>query len=154
MPKSRVPAGFHTVTPHLEVRGAAKAIEFYQRAFGAREVVRNLGPDGRRIMHAQLTIGDSTILVHDEFAEGRGESPHTLEGSAVTLHLYVEDADTVFGRAVEAGATVDMPLQNTFWGDRYGQLTDPFGHHWSVAHKLDEIGPDEIRKRAADYFES
>src|SRR5262245_1868528 len=106
MKTKHVPEGFHTITPHLELRGAAKAIEFYKKAFGAIEVVRTLGPDGRLIMHAQLKIGDSMLMLHDEFAESGGQSPHTLEGSPVTLHLYVEDADAAFKRAVDAGATV------------------------------------------------
>jgi uncharacterized glyoxalase superfamily protein PhnB len=153
MSVKRVPPGFHTITPHLELRGAAKAIEFYKKAFGAVEIVRNLGPDGRLIMHAQLRIGDSMLMLHDEFAEAGGHSPQTLEGSPITLHLYVEDADAVFARAVAAGAKVEMPLENTFWGDRYGQLTDPFGHSWSVGSKLEDLTPEQIRKRAQELFD-
>ena len=154
MKKNPIPTGFHTLTPHLEVRGAARAIDFYRAAFGAREIVRNVGPDGRMIMHAQLQIGDSMLLLHDEFAESGGESPHTLEGSAVTLHLYVQDADAAFARAVEAGATIEMPLGDQFWGDRYGQLKDPFGHRWSIAAKIEDLTPTQIRERAAKYFQS
>jgi uncharacterized glyoxalase superfamily protein PhnB len=153
MKKKRVPEGFHTVTPHLEVRGAAKAIEFYKKAFGAVEIVRNLGPDGRRIMHAELRIGDSMIMLHDEFAESGGHSPQTLEGTPITLHLYVDDADLVFKQAVDAGARVEMPVQDMFWGDRYGQLVDPFGHSWSVGSKLEDLAPDEVRKRAEKLFD-
>ena len=152
--KHPLPAGFHTLTPHLEIRGAAAAIDFYVKAFGAREVMRNLAPDGRRVMHAQLALGDSMLLLHDEFAEGGAESPQTLEGSPVTLHLYVEDADAAFARAVAAGCKVELPLQDMFWGDRYGQLVDPFGHRWSIAHKLVELAPEEIRKRAGEHFET
>jgi PhnB protein len=153
MSTKRVPLGFHTITPHLELRGAAKAIEFYKKAFGAVEIVRNLGPDGRLIMHAQLKIGDSMLLLHDEFAESGGQSPQTLEGSPITLHLYVEDADAVFAKAVAAGAKVEKPLENTFWGDRYGQLIDPFGHCWSVGSKLEDLTPEQIRKRAQELFD-
>ena len=153
MTKHAIPPGFHTLTPHLEVRGAARAIEFYKAAFGAREVFRSVGPDGRLIMHAQLQIGDSMLLVHDEFAEGGGESPDSLEGSAVTLHLYVEDADAAFTRAVKAGATVEMPLGDMFWGDRYGQVKDPFGHRWSIGHKIEDLTPTQMRERAAKYFQ-
>jgi PhnB protein len=153
MSAKRVPAGFSTITPHLAVRGAAKAIDFYKKAFGAEEIVRNLGPDGRMIMHAQLKIGDSMLLLHDEFPESGGQSPQTLEGSPITLHLYVEDADAAFARAVAAGAKVEMELQNTFWGDRYGQLIDPFGHCWSIGAKLEDLSPDQIRKRAQELFD-
>ena len=149
----RVPAGFHTITPHLAVRGAAKAIEFYKKAFGAEEIVRNLGPDGRLIMHAQLKIGDSMLMLHDEFAESGGQSPHTLEGSPITLHLYVEDADAAFARAVAAGAKIEMALQDMFWGDRYGQLIDPFGHCWSIGSKIEDLNPEQIRKRAQELFD-
>ena len=147
--KSRVPEGFHTVTPHLEVRGAAKAIEFYKKAFGATEIFRNYGPDGKAIMHAQLRIGDSPVLLHDEFQEAGVSSPHALEGSPVTLHLYVEDADAVFRQAVAAGATVDMPIQDMFWGDRYGQLTDPFGHVWSIGTHKEDVSVEEAKRRMA-----
>jgi uncharacterized glyoxalase superfamily protein PhnB len=101
-----------------------------------------------------MKIGDSMFMLHDEYAEAGGESPQTLEGCGVTLHLYVDDADVAFERAVKAGAKVEMPLQDMFWGDRYGQLTDPFGHHWSIAHKLVELTPEQMRQGAADYFES
>jgi len=148
-----IPPGFHSLTPHLELRGAARAIDFYKAAFGAREIFRNVGPDGRLIMHAQLQIGDSMLLLHDEFAEAGGESPHTLEGSPVTLHLYVEDADAVFARAVAAGAKVEMPIADMFWGDRYGQVTDPFGHRWSIGTKLEELTPAQMRERAAKFFQ-
>jgi len=151
--KHPIPSGFHSLTPHLEVRGAARAIDFYKAAFGVREIFRNVGPDGRLIMHAQLQIGDSMLLLHDEFAESGGESPDTLEGSAVTLHLYVEDADAAFERAVKAGARVEMPISDMFWGDRYGQLVDPFGHRWSIGHKVEDLTPTQMRERAAKYFQ-
>jgi PhnB protein len=153
MTRYPMPPGFHTLTPHLEVRGAARAIDFYKAAFGAREVLRNLGPDGRKIMHAQLQIGDSMLLVHDEFEEAGGESPQTLEGSAVTLHMYVEDVDAAWARAVAAGARVEMPLGDQFWGDRYGQLVDPFGHRWSIASKIEPLTAEQMRQRAAKFFQ-
>lgn len=152
--KRPVPQGFHTITPHLEVRDAARAIEFYKKAFGAVEIFRSGGPDGKSIMHCQMQIGDSMFLLHDEYAEAGGESPQTLEGCGITMHLYVDDADVAFERAVKAGARVEMPLQDMFWGDRYGQLTDPFGHHWSIAHKLVDLTPEQMRRGAADYFGS
>jgi uncharacterized glyoxalase superfamily protein PhnB len=153
MTRYPIPPGFHTLTPHLEIRGATRAIEFYKNAFGATEVMRNLGPDGRKVMHAQLQIGDSMLLLHDEFEEAGGESPQSLEGSAVTLHLYFEDVDAAWSRAVAAGAKVVMPLADTFWGDRYGQLVDPFGHRWSLASKVEELTAEEIRQRAAKFFQ-
>ncbi|MGH7131962.1 MAG: VOC family protein [Phycisphaerales bacterium] len=148
----RIPAGYHTLTPHLAVRGAAKAIEFYKKAFGAVELHRSAGPDGKLIMHAELRIGDSPLLLHDEFPESGGLSPTSLEGSPVTLHMFVEDADAVFNKAVAAGAKVEMPMQDMFWGDRYGQITDPFGHNWSIAHRLEDLTPEDRRKRAAELF--
>lgn len=151
--RSRVPAGFHTLTPQLQVRGASAAIEFYRRAFGAVELLRNYGPDGKSIMHARVRIGDSILMLNDEYLEGGGTSPHALQGSPVTLHLYVEDADAVFAAAVAAGARVEMPLTDMFWGDRYGQLIDPFGHSWSVAHQLEALAPEDVRRRAADEFD-
>jgi len=153
MKPTPVPEGFHTVTAHLAVHGAAQAIDFYKKAFGAREIVRTLGPDGRLIMHAQIAIGDSMVLLHDEFPESGGQSPRTLGGSAVTLHLYVDDADAWFERAVKAGATVEMPLQDMFWGDRYGQLVDPFGHNWSIGSRIEKLTEEEKRKRAASFFD-
>jgi len=151
--RSRVPEGFHTITPQLRVRGAAAALDFYRAAFGATELMRNLAPDGRSIMHARLRIGDSIVIVNDEFPERGGTSPAALEGSPVTLHLYVEDADVAFERAVKAGAKVEMPISDMFWGDRYGQLVDPFGHRWSIGHKIEDLTPTQMRERAAKYFQ-
>ncbi len=104
-------------------------------------------------MHAQLQIGDSMLLLHDEFAESGGESPDSLEGSAVTLHLYVPDVDAVFARAVAAGAKVEMPVTDMFWGDRYGQIKDPFGHRWSIGTKIEDLTPAQMRERAAKFFQ-
>ncbi|HJT78638.1 MAG TPA: VOC family protein [Gemmataceae bacterium] len=145
-----VPEGYHTLTPHLVVRGAAAAIDFYKQAFGATEICRHVGPDGQSLMHAQLRIGDSLLFLADEFPQCR--SPQALGGSPVTLALYVEDCDAVFKRAVAAGATVRMPLADMFWGDRYGCLIDPFGHVWSVATHKEDVPPEELARRAQAAF--
>jgi len=146
MPKvNPIPDGMRSVTPHLICAGAANAIEFYKKAFGAVEEARMPGPDGR-IMHAMIRIGDSAVMLVDEMPEWGALGPKALKGSPVTVHLYVEDADATFQRAVKAGAKVTMPLDDTFWGDRYGKLEDPFGHHWSVATHLRDVTPEEMRK--------
>ena len=142
---------FHTITPHLVVRDAASAIDFYTRAFGAAELYRNLAPDGKSIMHAELMLGDSRFLLHDEFPEQGLLSPLAYAGTAVTLHLYVTDVDAVFASAVEAGALVLMPVQDCFWGDRYGVFKDPSGHRWSVATRLKDLSPAELRQRAGEF---
>jgi uncharacterized glyoxalase superfamily protein PhnB len=143
-----VPCGYHTLTPHLRVRGAVEAIEFYKNAFGAEEIVRMPGPNDT-IMHAEMKIGDSHFMLCDEYPDWGALSPKSLNGTGVTLNLYVEDADAVFERAVAAGATVKMPLQNQFWGDRYGQVVDPFGHEWAIATHVEDVAPEEMEARAA-----
>jgi len=148
---SPVPEDFHTITPHLVVRGVARAIDFYQRAFGAAELYRNIAPDGISIMHSEMLLGDSRFFVNDEFLDWGIFSPETTNGSPVTLHLYVEDVDAVFNQAARAGAEVLMPLENAFWGDRYGILKDPFGHRWSVASRLEDLSPTEVQKRAREF---
>ena len=130
-----VPEGFHTITPHIVVKGAARAIEFYAKAFGAQEHGRHQMPDGT-IMHAALKIGDSMIMLNDEFPDMNVRGPLSIGGTAVTIHLYVPDVDQAFDRAVKAGAKVTFPLADQFWGDRYGQLTDPFGFTWSIGASL------------------
>jgi uncharacterized glyoxalase superfamily protein PhnB len=136
-PVRPIPEGFHTVTPHLICAGASDAIEFYRKAFGAVEVGRMPGPDGR-LMHAQLRIGDSPLMLADHFPEYGTLGPAALKGTSVFIHLYVQDADATWDQAVAAGAKPIMPLADMFWGDRYGQLEDPFGHRWSIAtHKRD-----------------
>jgi uncharacterized glyoxalase superfamily protein PhnB len=142
---------FHTITPHLVVRDAARAIDFYRRAFGAAQLYRNLAPDGKSVMHAELLLGDSRFLLHDEFPEQGLLSPLGYQGTAVTLHLYVPDVDAVFEQAVQAGAEVLMPLEDCFWGDRYGILRDPFGHRWSVATRLKDLSPRELQQRAGEF---
>jgi PhnB protein len=148
-----IPDGYHTITPHLVVKGASEAIEFYKRAFGAEELCRMPfpEPDGRvKLGHAELQIGDSRLFLADEFPEQGSTGPYGL--SPVTIHLYVTDADATFGRAVEAGATVSMPLADMFWGDRYGKLVDPFGHHWSIATHLEDPTPEQMKERMAAAF--
>jgi PhnB protein len=146
----RVPEDFHTITPQLAVRGVADAIAWYTRAFGANELLRNTAPDGTSIMHAELLLGDSRFFVVDEFP-GSMAAPATLGGCSVTMHLYVSDVDAVFSKAVDAGATVLMPVADQFWGDRYGILADPFGHRWSIASRNEDLSPRALQKRAADW---
>jgi PhnB protein len=143
-----IPEGMHTLSPHIVCTGAAKAIDFYKAAFNAVETGRMPGPDGR-LMHAAVKIGDSTLMLVDEMLEHGAKSPKSLGGSAVTLHLYVDDVDAAFARAVAAGAKVTMPLADQFWGDRYGQLEDPFGHKWSIATHKRDVTPEEMKKAMA-----
>ena len=146
MPKVKaIPDGMRSVTPHLICKGAADAIEFYKTAFGATEMMRMPTPDGR-IMHACIRIGDSSVFLVDEMPEWGALGPKSLKGSPVTIHLQVEDADAVAKRAVAAGAKITMAVADQFWGDRYGKLEDPFGHHWSVATQLRKLTPEEIRE--------
>jgi PhnB protein len=147
-----IPSGFHTLTPHLIVKGASQAIEFYKKAFGAEEIVRMPGPDGKSVMHADLKIGDSHLFLVDEFPEMGCRGPQSVGATAVTIHMYVEDVDEAFGKAVAAGAQVRMPLEDMFWGDRYGKLADPFGHEWSLATHKEDLTPEEIGKRAPAAF--
>jgi PhnB protein len=139
-----IPDGAHSLTPHLTVEGAADAIEFYKKAFDAKELVRMPGPDGKRLAHASLRIGDSNLMLVDAAPEWGNRGPKALGGTPVTVHLYVEDCDAVFGKAVAAGATVVMPLADMFWGDRYGVLADPFGHHWSIATHKQDLTPAQV----------
>jgi uncharacterized glyoxalase superfamily protein PhnB len=143
-----IPEGFHSVTPHLVCEGAAEAITFYQQAFGAVEVDRMPGPGGK-IMHATVRIGDSLVMLCDAFPEFGSRGPLALQGSPVVIHLYVPDADAVWERALAAGAKPIMPLDDAFWGDRYGQLADPFGHRWSIATHLRDMTPQEIQDEMA-----
>lgn len=138
-----IPAGFASVTPSMVVAGASDAIEFYKQAFGAVEIDRAPSPDGK-IMHATIRIGNSNIMVNDEFEDWQVFGPKKFGGSAVTIHLYVEDADATFAQAVAAGATVTMPISDAFWGDRYGQVQDPFGHNWSIATHLRDVTEAEL----------
>jgi uncharacterized glyoxalase superfamily protein PhnB len=138
-----IPEGMHTVTPHLTCAGASDAIEFYKKAFGAIEMARMPGPGGK-LMHAMVKIGDSPVMLVDEFPEWGGTGPKTLKGTPVTIHLQVTDADAMFKSAVDAGATVKMPIADMFWGDRYGVVIDPFGHSWSIATHIKDMTPEEM----------
>jgi uncharacterized glyoxalase superfamily protein PhnB len=151
MAVKRVPDGHHRVTPHLTVRNAPALIEFYKKAFGAVEKARHPGPDGK-IMHAAIQIGDSLVFLNDEFPDMGAFSPLDAKGTPVTLHLSVEDADQQFQQALAAGAEVVMPLADQFWGDRYGIVKDPSGHHWSVAHHREDLTPAQIEERMAKAF--
>ena len=142
---SPIPAGMHTITPHLICAGAAEAIDFYKKAFGAIELSRMPGPDGN-VMHASIRIGDSVIMLNDEMPQWGSLGPKSLKGSPVTIHLYVEDADALFAQAVKAGAKVTIPLDDMFWGDRYGKVEDPFGHQWSIGTHVREVSPEEMQK--------
>ena len=141
-----VPEGFHTVTPYLTIRGAAAAIGFYEEAFGAREIFRWADPDGR-IRHAEVVIGDSPIMLTDESPEFGMSGPQSLGGSPVHMFLYVDDADAVFDRAISAGATELMPVEDSSDGDRRGGVTDPFGHVWYIGTHLEDISREELQKR-------
>lgn len=149
-----IPKGFHTVTPCLMVRGADRAIEFYKKAFGAELLERMTGPDGTTVMHSQLRIGDSFIFLGDESAGPGGGSAEKAGGSCGAIHLYVEDADAAFDRAVEAGAKVRMPVADMFWGDRYGKVVDPFGVEWGLGTHKQDLTPEEIRKGAEEFFKT
>jgi PhnB protein len=141
-----IPQGYHTVTPYLTVNDAARAIDFYKRAFGAQELMRMDGPGGK-IGHAEIKIGDSRIMLADEMPGSGTRAPQSLGGTTTGVFLYVENADAVFNQAVSAGAQVDAPLADMFWGDRYGRLKDPFGHSWAVATHKEDVAPAEMSKR-------
>ena len=148
-----IPEGFRTVTPHMVIKNAGEAMEFYKRAFGAEELCRMPGPDGKSVMHGELKIGDSIVMICDEFpGEGGPKAPPSLSGTTITMHLYVEDVDAAFKRAVDAGATVTMPVMEAFWGDRYGSVSDPYGHHWSIATHTRDLTPEQMQKGAAEFF--
>ncbi len=143
-----IPDGYHTVTPYLIINGAADAIEFYKKAFGATELFRMPQPDGK-IGHAEIKIGDSPIMLADEFPEMKYFGPKTLGGSAVSILIYVEDVDSVFTQAIAAGGEQQRPVEDKFYGDRGGSLVDPFGHVWHIATHTEDVSPDEMEKRAA-----
>jgi uncharacterized glyoxalase superfamily protein PhnB len=147
-----VPEGFHTVTPHLVCKNAAKAIEFYQKALGAETRTVHKMPDGK-IAHAELRIGDSIVMLGEEFPDFKVLSPESLGGTGTTLHIYTGNADTLFNRAVSAGCTVVNPLMDQFWGDRYGQVVDPFGHKWAIATHIEDVSDEEIERRGREAME-
>lgn len=147
-----IPADMHSLTPHLVCAGAADAIAFYKKAFNAIETARLPGPGGK-LMHAAVRIGDSVLMLMDENLQCGAFGPKSLKGSPVTIHLYVQDADATVAQAAAAGAKVTMPVQMMFWGDRYGQLEDPFGHRWSVATHVRDLTPQEIQQGMAQMME-
>jgi PhnB protein len=146
-----IPQGYHTVTPSIFVAGAAKAIDFYKKALGAEEVMRFPGPDGK-IMHAEIRVGDSPIMLADEMPEYGGKGPTSYGGTPVSLFVYGDNVDAAWKRAVDAGAKVLQPLADQFWGDRGGCLEDPFGHHWWLAQRLRDLTPQELKQAAEAQF--
>jgi PhnB protein len=151
MSSSHVPAGYHAVTPAIVVRNAAAAIDFYKNAFGAEELNRMEAPDGS-IAHAEIRIGDSVIMLGEENEQWGTRSPQSLGGVHGSLHIYVENADASFDRALKAGATVRYPLEDAFWGDRYGKVTDPFGHEWGIATRVKELSAEEMEKAGKEWM--
>ena len=143
-----IPDGYHSITPYLHVHGAARALDFYKQAFGARELVRLAGADGK-VGHAEIMIGDSIVMLADEVPTMGIHSPDALKGTSVSIVLYVEDADKVVEQALAAGATVRRPLENKFYGDRSATLAHPFGHEWTISTHVEDIAPDEFKRRMA-----
>lgn len=146
-----IPTGFRTLTPHLTVRNAAEALEFYKKALGAEVLNVAHMPDGK-VMHAAIRIGDSMLMLNDEMPEYGVLSPLARDGSSVTIHVYTADPDAAFDRAVSAGAKVKMPLADMFWGDRYGVVIDPYGHSWSIAAHVKDMSPEEMQRAQAEMF--
>ena len=151
MAAQTLPPGYHSITPAIVVRDAAGAIDFYKRAFGAEEIHRMVGPNGS-IMHAEIRIGDSTIMLGEENEMWGTRSPLSLGGVHGSLHIYVDDADASFNRALEAGAAVRYPLEDAFWGDRYGKVTDPFGHEWGIATRVKNLSNAEMEQAAQEWI--
>lgn len=147
-----IPDGYHTVTPALTVKNGAEAIEFYKRALGARELMRIPGPDGTHLMHAEIEVGDSRIMLADESPEMGCRAPATVGSVTSSLYVYVEDVDKAFRRAVEAGARPLMPPADMFWGDRFGQVEDPSGHRWGLATHKEDPSPEEMARRQKEFF--
>ncbi|HWE24652.1 MAG TPA: VOC family protein [Myxococcales bacterium] len=145
------PSGMHTVTAQLTLRESARAIEFYKQAFGAQEIMRMPSPDGRGIWHAEIRIGDSVVFLSDEMPQSPTAAPSPTHKATAVIQLYVADCDAVFQAAVQAGARVNMPLADMFWGDRYGSVTDPFGQVWGVATHVKEMTPEEMKKGAEEF---
>lgn len=153
-PGKPIPEGKHTIAPYVIVKGVADAIEFYKKAFGATENARMPGPDGKSVMHAEIQIGDSAVYLMDENPEWGAKSAITLGGSPISLHIYVTNVDEFFKKAIAAGATEIAPVSDTFWGDRYGKLKDPFGVEWGIATHTMDFTQDEIMKGAQEFFSS
>ncbi len=147
-----IPDGFHSLQAYLTVKGAAQAIEFYKKAFGAKELYRMPGPGGS-VMHCEMQVGDSRFMLSDEFPEmGPRRSPQTLKATCFQLFMYVPDVDATFKQAVASGAKAVMPVADMFWGDRYGTLTDPFGHEWGIATHKEDLTPEQVKQRADAFF--
>jgi PhnB protein len=146
-----VPEGYHTITPYLAVENATEAIDFYQRAFGAQERVRMDGPQGS-IMHAELQIGDSLIMLSDPFPQASTKPPKELGGTTISIFAYVDDIDSVYKQAIDAGASSLMEPDDMFWGDRFGSVQDPFGHSWTIATHVEDVSPEEIEKRSEEFM--
>jgi len=149
-----IPEGYHTVTPALTVKSGAEAIEFYKKAFGAEEVMRVHGPDGKSLMHAEIRVGDSRIMLGEEWPDQRALAPSSAGAATGSLYLYVADVDAAFKRAVSAGAKALMPVTDMFWGDRFGQVEDPSGHRWGLATHVEDPSPEEITRRQRELFAS
>ncbi len=148
-----VPEGYSTVTPYLAVPNAAEAIDFYTRALGAKETVRMDGPGGS-IMHAELKLGDSLIMLSDPFPQASTKTPKELGGTSVSIFVYVDDIDALYKQAIDAGATSLMEPDDMFWGDRFGSIQDPFGHSWTIATHIEDVSPQEMQKRSEDFMAS
>jgi PhnB protein len=148
----KIPDGYHSITPYLNVKNGPQAIEFYKKAFGATEQMRMMTPDGNAIAHAELRIGDSVFMLADELPQMNNLSPKTLGGTSGGIFLYVEDVDKTFNQAVSEGAKVLDPVKDVFWGDRHGAIEDPFGHRWSISTHIKDPNPDELKKGAAEAF--
>ena len=148
---SPIPKGYHTITPGLTIKDAAKAIDFYKKAFGAVERSRMGGPDGR-VMHAELEIGDSLFMIGEEMPDRGMRGPQSIGGTAVSLNLYLDDADATFKQAVDAGAKTLQPVELMFWGDRYGKLEDPYGHVWGLCTRVEDLSPEEIDRRGKEWM--
>jgi PhnB protein len=145
-----IPEGYHSITPYLSLDNASEAIDFYTKAFGATERVRMPAPDGKKVAHAELQIGDSMIMLSDMFEQSSGKTPKQLGGTTIGLFLYVEDVDEVFKQAIDAGATSKQEPEDQFWGDRFGRVTDPFGHEWQIATHKEDLSPEEMEARAKE----
>ena len=149
-----IPDRFNSVSAYLVVKNSTEALNFYGKAFGAETIFRMPGPDGASTMHAEMGIGDSVVMLTDENPEWGAQSPETLGGNHTSLHLYVNDVDAVFNQAVEAGCEVLAPVTDMFWGDRFGKVKDPFGHHWGIATHKEDVPEEEMGQRAAEFFAS
>lgn len=154
MPVKPIPEGFNTVSAYLIQDDSVKAMDFYQKAFGAESGMRMPGPDGKSTMHMEMRIGNSTVMLTDANPQWNAKSPKQLGGSPMSLHVYVNDADALFNRAVSAGCEIEYPIGDTFWGDRYGKVRDPFGHSWGIATHKEDLTPEQIGKRAEEFFKN